>query len=540
MKHKATLGGNDLTEMFVAGASWLEKIVSDINALNVYPVPDGDCGTNMMFTMRTGLTEINGLSGVASVSSVAEAMAKGALMGARGNSGVILSQIWRGFFAGLRDKETIDARDLAEALKEASEVAYVALSNPVEGTILTVVRDAATAAEAASVAGASLQATLEAAVDAARDSVINTPNLLQVLKDAKVVDAGGHGLFTILEGALLQLKDDLDNRSPELLITGLQLAAQQPHLPQEEDPYGFCTQFMINEPNLPVVKVRESLEGMGQSVIVVGDEKTIRVHIHTLNPYEVIQVASAYGTLDDIDINDMDEQHIEFLVLHQEKLTKMDTAVIAVVNGEGIIKVFSDLGVSAIIPGGQTMNPSTIDILQAAEEVIADNIILLPNNKNVVATAHLIQPLTKKNIRVIPTETVPQGVCALIAFAPEADIETNVAEMTEAANAVKTIEITRATRSTEINGMSISQADIIGLLDNELLAVGDNYEDVILKLLGRIDMKDASIITLYHGKDADETEAEQLSSRIGELHPTVASEVVSGGQPHYKYIISIE
>jgi DAK2 domain fusion protein YloV len=543
MKRAVTLSGSELRSMLIAGTSWLEKIVVDINALNVYPVPDGDCGTNMLFTMRASLAEAARLTDNASISAVAEAIARGALMGARGNSGVILSQIWRGLFEGLKSRETVDIYDLAQALKEASVVAYQALSNPVEGTILTVMRDAASAAgKEASNTRASLVSVMKAVVDAAKASVINTPNLLQVLKDAGVVDAGGHGLFTLFEGALLHLKGNTDSRSPELLTVGLPLATQQSSrfLSSEEDSYGFCTQFMVEGENLDLAELKSSLEGMGNSVIVVGDKKAIRVHIHTQNPDEVTKVASSYGKLVDIDINDMDEQHIEFLILHQEKMPRFGTAIIAVVNGDGMINAFSDLGVSAIIPGGQTMNPSTMDILQTVEKVTANNVILLPNNKNVIPTANLIQPLTKKNLKIIPTETIPQGISALIAFVPEDDFESNVEEMTEAMTKVRTIEITYATRTTMINNINIKKGEIIGLLDNELLVAGNNSEDCIFQLLEQVDIKDAGIVTIYYGKDAEETKARKISSGITKLYPGLEVGVVNGGQPYYDYIISVE
>ncbi len=541
MRQRTTLSGHDLRAMLTAGTNWLERIVPDINALNVYPVPDGDCGTNMLLTMRASLTEATRLADGTGISAMAEAIARGALMGARGNSGVILSQIWRGLFEGLKDREAVNSQELAQALKEASLVAYRALSNPVEGTILTVIKDAASAAgREASVDGARPVSTLKAAVQAARSSVKNTPNLLSVLKDAGVVDAGGHGLYTLLEGALLYLEGNTDNRSPELLTSGLSPLAQPSLTPGEGDSYGFCTQFMVKEGKFPTTKIRDALGSMGNSLMVVGDSSAIRVHIHTQDPDAVIEVASSFGNLVDIDIHDMDEQHIEFLLLHQEKMTKLDTAIIAVVNGDGMIDVFSDLGVSAIIPGGQTMNPSTIDMLQTIIEVTSDNIIFLPNNKNVIPAALLAQSLTEKNLRLIPTETIPQGIAALIAFVPEADFETNVEQMTEAITAVKTIEITHATRTTRSNNVNIKEGEIIGLLDGELLAVGDTTENVIFQLFSRIDLGQAGIVTLYHGKDTDEIEAKQIGAKICEQYPGLEVGVVGGGQPNYRYIISVE
>ncbi len=538
MKSRTTIDGHDLRAMFTAGTDWLEKIVPGINALNVYPVPDGDCGTNMLLTMRASLGEAARLHHGHAVFSMAEAIARGALMGARGNSGVILSQIWRGLKQSLRDKETIDAGDLARAFGEASETAYRALSNPVEGTILTVMKDTASAAEReAARAGASLISVLEAAVDAARISVLNTPNLLDVLKEAGVVDAGGHGLYTLLEGACLYLKDDTDNRSPELLRS---VVASPSTIPAEDEPYGFCTQFMLRGKGLDIARLKGLLENMGKSLMVVGDTSAIRVHIHTQDPESVTRTAAAYGTLFDIDIRNMDEQHVEFLLMNRDKITRRRTGVIVVVNGDGLVNAFSDLGVSAIVPGGQTMNPSTIDILQTVEKVPSDNIILLPNNKNIIPTAHLAQSLTGKKVKVIPTETVPQGISALINFIPEDDFDTNAARMAEAMTTVKTIEITRATRDTRLNNLSVRAGQSIGLLDGELLAVSNMPVDTIFQLLDRIDMAQMGIITLYYGKDTSRTEAEPIRTRISERYPGVEVGIVNGSQPNYDYIISIE
>ncbi|UCD10189.1 MAG: DAK2 domain-containing protein, partial [Dehalococcoidales bacterium] len=286
--------------------------------------------------------------------------------------------------------------------------------------------------------------------------------------------------------------------------------------------------------------LRDRLTDMGKSLIVVGDSTNIRVHIHTQEPNEVLETALEYGEPVDIDINDMDEQHIEFLVLHKEKMTKTGTAIIAVVNGDGMMSAFSDLGVSAIVPGGQTMNPSTMDMLQTVEEVTPDNIILMPNNKNVIPTANLLQPLTKKHIHVIPTETIPQGISALISYIPEEDFDSNVEEMTDAITSVSTIEITHATRTTMVNGLSIVGGEIIGLLDGDILISGKDYKDTIMELLTEIDMEGKSILTIYYGKDTDPNQAQNISKMIGDRYSRLEIGVVDGGQPHYEYIISVD
>ncbi len=541
MEQQTTLSGQDLRAMLTAGTGWLEKIVPDINALNVYPVPDGDCGTNMLLTMRASLAEAGKLDKDAGADAVAAALARGALMGARGNSGVILSQIWRGLAEGTRDRATLDAGSLAAALGEAATVAYRALSKPVEGTILTVIREAAAAAaRAAEREGAAPASALEAAVQAAREAVRKTPELLSVLKEAGVVDAGGHGLFTLLQGAWLHLRHDTGHRAPELLSSGIVPAVENAPAPEEDDSYGYCTQFMLKGKGLDMDGLKKQLEGMGKSLMVVGDGTAVRVHVHALEPEKVLQAAEAYGKPEDIDINDMDEQHIEFLVLHRERTVQLGMAIIAVVNGDGLVSVFSDLGAAAVVPGGQTMNPSTMDLLRTIEEVPSDKIILLPNNKNVLPTALLCPPLTKKTVRVIPTETVPQGIAALIAFLPEADYETNVREMTEAIGTVRTLEITRATRATRTNGLDIAAGECIGLVDNELLASGGTSEEVAFKLLGRLDTAGAEILTLYHGKATSAEAAAALGKDIKARYAGLEVGVVNGGQPNYDYLISVE
>ena len=534
-----TINGEDLKKMFAAATNWLEKIVPDINALNVYPVPDGDCGTNMLFTMRASLAEAAQIKDNR-ISAVTQAMAKGALMGARGNSGVILSQIWRGFEKSLKSKIIIGGKEFAEALCEASKTAYHALSSPVEGTILTVIKDAADAASKAATTKGNLVSVMETSVSAARDSVARTPKLLQVLKDAGVVDAGGHGLYTLLEGALLHLKGDIDKHSPELIASIITPVVKSVEVTNDDEAYGFCTQFLLSGNKLDANELREQFQDKGKSLIVVGDDKTLRVHIHTIEPETITRLASTYGTLFDIDIRNMDEQHKDFLLTNKEKAAKVSVAVVAVVNGDGLANVFSSLGVSAIVPGGQTMNPSTMDILQAVEAVPPDNVIILPNNKNIVLTATQVQSLTGKKVVVIPTETIPQGITAMIAFTNDADIIANSEQMTEAISRVRTLEITRATRTTRLDGLQIKEGQAIGLLDGKLYAAADKAVDVIFDLLSRIDISEAGILSIYYGAGAQEADAEVISKRISQQFPSLEMEVINGGQPHYNYLISVE
>jgi DAK2 domain fusion protein YloV len=543
MKQVDAAGGQDLREMFAAATTWLEKSAPDIDALNVFPVPDGDTGTNMLLTMRSVIEEAYRAPD-RSASAVTQAMAKGALMGARGNSGVILSQIWRGLAAGLADKETFTSRDLADGLLQGSTMAYKGLSNPVEGTILTVIKDASAAAQAQAASDNNdLISVIEATVNAANESVANTPNLLSVLREAGVVDAGGQGLYTILEGALHYLKGEVEQiqlRKPQIIVSDIHAAKLPEMIVAEEVPYGYCTEFLLKGEKLDTDKIRAKLEKKGQSLIVVGDESAIRIHIHTFNPGNVIQYATSLGTTHQVSIRNMDEQHQDYLEMQKERMPEVEMAIAAVAAGEGLTEVFKSLGVATIVPGGQTMNPSTKDLLQAVESVVSDKVIILPNNKNIVLTAEQVQSLTEKSIGVVPTKTIPQGIAALLAFDYEADFETNAKLMTRAISAVKSIEITRAIRSTQIKGLKIKKKQAIGLLDGELIAAGNKTTDVLNQVLAKLNLDEAEVITIYHGADTKPAEAEQVSSTIREQHPQLQIEVVNGGQPHYNYIVSVE
>ena len=544
MKQIDTIGGQDLREMFAAATTWLEKSASDIDALNVFPVPDGDTGTNMLLTMRSSIEEAYRAPD-RSASAVVQAMANGALMGARGNSGVILSQIWHGLEQGLSGKESFTGSDLADALLQASTMAYKGISNPVEGTILTVIREASSAAQAQAASGSNdLISVMEATVSAANESVANTPSLLPVLRDAGVVDAGGQGLYTILEGALRYLRGEAEQmqfRKPQIIVSSIPLIARSPQmLAADEVPFGYCTEFLLKGEELDPDKIRTRLEKRGQSLIVVGGESTVRVHIHTEKPGNVISYASSLGTMHQVSIRNMDEQHQDFLEMQKEKAPAIDMAIIAVVAGDGLTDVFTSLGVTAIVPGGQTMNPSTKDLLQAIELVASDKVIILPNNKNIVLTAEQVQSLTEKSVKVVPTKTIPQGVAALLAFDYEADFETNAQIMNKAKSAAKTIEVTRAVRSTQLGELKIKKNQAIGLLDGDLLAAGSDTTDVLNKMLAGLNLNKAEVITIYYGADTELAEAEQISVSIREQHPQLQIEVVRGGQPHYNYIISIE
>jgi DAK2 domain fusion protein YloV len=538
------VAGQVLRDMFSAATTWLEKSSADIDALNVFPVPDGDTGTNMMLTMRSTMEEAYRAPDN-SASGVAHAMARGALMGARGNSGVILSQVWRGLAQGLDGKESFNARELAEALQKSAEVAYNGVSNPVEGTMLTVMKDAAKEAQTQVEQGEEdIIALLDAVVTAAGDSVARTPRLLKVLKDAGVVDAGGQGIYTIMEGALRFLKGETELmrlRKPQIIVSDLPLTVPLPQAADvDEVPFGYCTEFLIKGEKMDPEEIKKRLEKKGESLIVVGDDSAVRVHIHTLTPGNIIHFGTKLGTLHQVSIRNMDEQHQDFLEMRKERMPATDTAVIAVASGDGLVEVFGSLGAAAVVPGGQTMNPSTKDILQVVQSVSSENVIILPNNKNIILTAEQVQSLTEKKIKVVPTKTIPEGVVALLAFDYEADFKANAEIMEKALSSVKTIEVTKSVRATRINGLQIKRRQPIGLLDDELIAAGDSDLDVISKILDKLDMKQAEVVTIYYGEDVTAEEAEGINASITEQYPNLQVELIKGNQPHYSYILSIE
>jgi len=543
MKQVNAVSGQDLREMFVAATGWLEKSSAEIDALNVFPVPDGDTGINMLLTMRSTMEEAYRAPD-RSAAAVSQAMAKGALMGARGNSGVILSQILRGLAQSFAEKESFTAGDLVNGLQQSATMAYKGLSNPVEGTMLTVIKDVAAAVQAqASGDGGDLISVMEAAVNAAGESVANTPTLLQVLREAGVVDAGGQGLYVILDGALRYLRGETEQmrfRKPQIIVSEIHATKVPQMIAVDEIPYGYCTNLLLKGEGLDPDKLRKKLEGKGQSLVVAGDESAVRVHIHTLDPGEVMHFVSKLGTMHEIEIRNMDEQHHDFLEMQKDRAPAADMAIITVASGDGLADVFNSLGVSAIVPGGQTMNPSTKDLLQAVESVSSDKIIILPNNKNIVATANQVQSLTEKTIEVVPAEAIPQGVAALLAFDYEANLSTNVQIMKKAMSSVKSIEITRAVRDTKIGGLKIKKKQAIGVLDGELVAVGDSTVDVLNQVLAKLDLDKVEVITIYYGADTKLDEAEQVGDNIRERYPRLQIEVVRGGQPHYNYIVSIE
>ena len=536
--------GQRFKEMFDAGTAWLEKCVPEINAINVFPVPDGDTGTNMLLTMHSAMEAVH-QNHDDDVSAIAETIAHGALMGARGNSGVILSQFWKGFAKGLDGNKRLSTKALARALSEASQAAYDGLVNPVEGTILTVLYDSANAAEAAAKANPrNLIKTLDTAVEAARGSVANTPNLLPVLREAGVVDAGGQGLYVLLEGALLYLRgetDALKQQKPQLIPTSAPLALWITQMPAEvEVPYGYCINFLLEGQNLNLKKIKENLKKKGQSLVITGNNSKIKVHLHSFKPGEIIDYATKQGVLHQIKIDNMDDQYAEFIKMQRKRLPPLDTAIVAIAPSEGLFKIFKSLGATIIIPGGQTMNPSVRELLEAVNSAPSNNVILLPNNKNIIVAASQIQSLTSNNVKVVPTKTIPQGISALLSFNYDMNLEKNASTMEEAMKMVKSIEITKSVRKSQINGMNIKKGEFIAVLDDkELLASGKKVKDVITNALDKAEVKNAELVSIYYGAETKPDEAEKIASEIQDEF-SVEVETVQGGQPYYNYIISLE
>ena len=538
--------GKDIIEIFTAGSNWLEKSIADVNAINVFPVPDGDTGTNMHLTMRSTLEEADRAS-IESVSEVTKAMAQGALMGARGNSGVILSQFFRGFAKGLEGRESMGAQDLAAALVEASHTAYKGLSQPAEGTILTVIRDASGVAQStAQLNPDDIIAVMEATVNEARESVARTPLLLPVLREAGVVDAGGQGICIVFDGMLRHLKGEteaMQYNKPQIINANIPADSKIIQMSEEkEEPYGYCTNFLLVGQKLNPDKIRGKLEGRGQSIVVAGDNNNVRVHIHTYDPGAILRFATSLGTLHHIQIQNMDDQHEGFIEMQKEKMpSTSDIAVVAVTSGEGLKEVFRSLGAKALVSGGQTMNPSVREILQAVDSVSSTNIVILPNNKNIILTATQVQDLTSKRIAVIPTKTIPQGIAALLAFNYEGTLDENIQTMEEAMKLVRTVEITRAVRDTKINGLKIKEGQAIGIIDDEdIVAANSIVSEALLDTLNKADIKSAEVVTIYQGVDANGDEMESIIAEINQKYPGKQIETVQGGQPYYNYIVSLE
>ncbi len=539
------ISGALLREMFYTGAALLEKEKSAIDALNVFPVPDGDTGTNMCMTMQSAVKELKGCQGD-TVSDVASSISLGALKGARGNSGVILSQLFRGFAKAVKDKDTMDPKLLAEALRLGTEAAYKAVMRPREGTMLTVSRMISEAVNKAYTEGASTLKLIETMLSSGALSLEMTPQLLPVLKEAGVVDSGGKGLLTIYRG----FKMAVDGESADNIAAVLESVVQPPEdvltLDDVEDiKFGYCTEFFIihlndtfTEPDLD--KFRDALIELGDSVVVAHDVGYVKVHVHSDAPGKVLQLATLLGEINNVKIENMREQNRQI----QENLKKSEkeTAMVSVSAGDGIGDVFRDLGVTSLIEGGQTMNPSIDTILKAIRRANARNVFVLPNNSNIILAAQQAANLSDRHVTVIPTKTIMQGISAAMAFNPDNSAEEIERDMTDAFKSVKSGSVTYAVRTTSFNGTGINEGDIIGLMDGDIVTVNGSVDGTSRELLRKMleGQGEDAIVTMFYGNDMDEDNANALVAEMEKEFPHAEFIVQYGGQPLYYYYFSVE
>ena len=547
-----------LQKMFLAGAANLEAKKEFINELNVFPVPDGDTGTNMTLTIMSAAKEVQALIKPDMV-SMAKAISSGSLRGARGNSGVILSQLLRGFTKEIREHEEIDAVILAKACDRATATAYKAVMKPKEGTILTVAKGISQKAAELAETTEDLEVFISEVINYAEEVLAQTPEMLPVLKEAGVVDSGGQGLLEVLHGAYdAFLGKEIDYTAIEA-SSGTKMV--KPGQQAETDiKFGYCTEFIIMTEkeftDKDEAEFKGYLESIGDSIVCVADDDIVKIHVHTNDPGLAIQKALTYGQLSRMKIDNMREEHQEKLIRDAEKVAaqqkeeeaqkkkkepRKSVGFIAVSIGEGMNDIFRELGVDYIIEGGQTMNPSTDDMLTAIDDVNADHIFILPNNKNIILAANQAQSLTKdKDIIVIPTKTVPQGITAVISFMPEADVDTNMEAMQEAVKNVKTGQVTYAVRDTHIDDKEIHEGDIMGIGDEGILAVGQSVEETAKEMLAQLVDEDSELISLYYGQDVLSEDAERFAEAVEALYPDVDVDVHMGGQPIYYYVLSVE
>ena len=578
-KQISVFDGQDLKRAVLAGQAWLEQHREAINALNVFPVPDGDTGTNMTLTMRAATKAIAD-SSETSASAIAAAFSRSALMGARGNSGVILSQILRGLSKGLEGKTTFTAVDFAAALQESARLAYSAVITPVEGTILTVIRDSAEAAQKSAAQGANLSTMLGDTVRAAQASVARTPDLLPTLKQAGVVDAGGQGLATILEGVWRYSRGESLEMNQREFREEVAEAHHKGMVTIEEE-FGYEVVFLLEGENLDVDAIRQTIIAMGGvSTVVAGDQTLLKVHTHTPTPGKILDYGVGLGSLQDINIENLQAQSLRYAadsarqhgIAQSEgaraagagssalnghrgtgtavaapvapavsKPTTGEISTVAVAAGDGWVKLFESMGVSGIVPGGQTMNPSTQELLEAVQRCATTKVILLPNNGNVIMSARQVPELASgKEVYVIPSDSLPQGVGALLAFNFEADFAANCREMEAASKRVQTAEITQAVRTVQIDGINVTEGDIIGLVNNRLVTAGSDLATIVRETLTRMSVGQYEIVTLYSGDGVSGASANEMAQHIKEWFPDQEIEVVHGGQPYYNFIISAE
>ena len=562
MVDRQTIDAKILSRMFLAGAKNLEAKKEWINELNVFPVPDGDTGTNMTLTIMSAASEVSALADP-DMETLAKAISSGSLRGARGNSGVILSQLLRGFTKGTKGHKEMDAVVIAAAMEKAVETAYKAVMKPKEGTILTVAREAAVKATEIAGESANLELFFRAIFEHAEKTLARTPEMLPVLKEAGVVDSGGQGLLEVFRGAFDgYLGKEIDYTAFEKAAPASSVTKISPQA-EADIKFGYCTEFIIlldkPLPDEEVHSFKEFLMSIGDSVVLVADDEIVKVHVHTNHPGQAFEKALTYGALSRMKIDNMREEHQEKLIKDAQKLAKeqeeqdkKDAAAkaakerkkygfISVSVGEGLSALFKELNVDWIIEGGQTMNPSTEDMLNSIAEVNADTIYIFPNNKNIVLAANQARDLTEdKEIVVVPTKTIPQGITALISFQPDMTGEENLEGMMEAVSMVKTGQVTYAVRDTRLDEKDIHEGDIMGIGDHGILAVGKGREAVAKEMVAAMVDEDSEVISIYYGAETSEEAANKLAEELEETYPDCEVEVNMGGQPIYYYIISVE
>ena len=545
--------GTEFRGALLAATRCMEQYREVINSLNVFPVPDGDTGTNMLLTMRSGVEHLEEAD-LGSVGAVAGTWANGTFRGARGNSGVILSQYFKGLSQGLDGVEDCDGQALGSAFTMASEAAYSAVGDPKEGTMLTVIRRAGEELQRAQEEGISDPLALwEAGLEEARVALALTPTQLPALQEAGVVDSGGLGIVAILAGALDYLKTG--NTGPielelgeisgiEVALTGVETSVSGDFLhSSEEAEWGYCTQFLLEGEGLSLERVREDISGLADSVVVIGDAEMIRVHAHLMDPGAALTYGVGMGQLSQISIENMSTQNRGWVAGHRDRpAVEPGTGVVAVASGDGFAELFRDAGCAGLVRGGQTMNPSIEQLADAAAEAGLSDVIVLPNNKNIVLTAEQAKQAAPdgQSIHVVPTTTVPQGVAAVLAFNPVRPVEENLEAMLEAVEAVVTVEVTHAVRDATVDGVAVTEGQFMALSDGGLAAVGGSPEDALLDALKAVDLDGESIVTVYWGDALTEEDAEETARRLEALAPGLQVDVIEGGQPHYPYLVSVE
>ena len=539
------INGPEFKGMLIIATKSLKEKEEEINDLNIYPVPDGDTGSNMYLTLSNAVEEVKKADSTA-VGELANKLSMGALMGARGNSGVILSQLLQGLANGLADEEVLTVENLSAGLQEAANIAYQAVMKPVEGTILTVARDVADKADELSEL-TDLTKFMSEIVKVAQNSVAKTPQLLDVLEEADVVDAGGRGYAVFLKGLLegMATEEEIEDLFSDSF-------AQKRELVEESaEEFGYCTEFIVQNNKIKVDKFKAKMSDLGDSLIVVKNDKLLKVHVHTDHPGQALELGLEYGELNNIKIDNMSEQHrerieAEFAEDNRAEIKKSETepknnlAVLAVTIGEGLQDIFKEIGAQYVLEGGQSFNPSTQDLLTGIQEIAAENIIILPNNKNVISTAKQVKELTEKNIEIIPTQTVPQGIAAMMMFNPTGELSTVSNDMKEELEFVKTGEITYAIRETEISDMKINEGDILGLTEGDIKVVENDYNQAALNLIAEMVENLDSLITIYVGQETSAEKKEELINQLETQYPEFDIEVHNGAQPIYYYILSVE